>query len=87
MSYSLIVTHKYQAAFASLPIWLQEETLDETELLLTAGAQIRHRPGEPYVIRDFTRLVGGRIYYVFLTIAADHAAEELTMVDVGYWCR
>lgn len=86
MSYSLIVSPEYQSAFLALPIWLQEETLDEIDRLVVAPAQIYPQSLKD-VVFDFVRSFDGKTHYIFLTIRPDHAARFVEMISLGHFER
>jgi hypothetical protein len=86
VSYSLIVTAKYQSEFSALPIWLQEETLDEIDKLLEFPAQTCPKSLEE-VVFDFVRSSEGKTHYIFITLVPDHGDESVEMRSLGYFAK
>jgi hypothetical protein len=84
VSYTLFVDPRARAAFATLEIWLQEETLDEIERLLADPNALRLRRGEDIAVHDFKRARSGTEHYVFLTIRTDRAASRLEILTLGH---
>jgi hypothetical protein len=84
VNYTYSVADEYQRAFSALPIWLQEQTLDELELLLDHPEQLIVRGGDGLAVHDFVRKTGNTSHLVFLTVRPDPAAGTLALLRLGH---
>lgn len=86
MSYAYKLSKRALAGMSRIPIWLQEETLDELDLLADRPPISGRRIGEA-IIHDFVRDRGPDRFYVFITIFPDAATLLLRISDVGSYSR
>ena len=84
MNYTYSAADEYKLAFSALPIWLQEQILDELELLLAHPEQLIVRGGEGLAVHDFVRKREDTSHLVFLTIRPDPASGTLALLRLGH---
>lgn len=87
MNYTYNAAAEYNRAFSQLPLWLQEETLDELELLLAHPERLVARGGDGLAVHDFARKDGNESHLIFLTIRPDAKAGILNLVRLGHVTR
>jgi len=95
VSYALEYSREANEARHLLPIWLQEETIDEIDRLCDdeaamRAAEIAKRRKSKYVVFDFVRLQGLIRHYVFLTIDVAPLFQTppiLRIRTIGYFAR
>jgi hypothetical protein len=84
VNYTYSATDDYKQAFFALPIWLQEEILDELERLLAHPERLIVRGGDGLAVHDFARKTANVSHLVFLTIRPDGVSGILNLLRLGH---
>lgn len=88
MSYALALSDKARDSLRQLPVWLQEETLDELDRLADGGVPLPpRRDNSRLVVHDLVRERIAEKHYVFLTLESGGPTNVLTVWAIGHTFR
>jgi len=87
VSYVLAFSRRALDELRRLPVWLQEETLDEIEGIAEAPTRLVRRGRSPASVFDFTATRPRETHYVFMTLEPDPPANVLRVLTLGHYAR
>jgi plasmid stabilization system protein ParE len=87
VSYVLAFSRRALEDLRQLPVWLQEETLDQIERIAEDPSRLVRRGRLPTSVFDFIATRPPETHYIFLTLEPDPPANVLRVLTLGHHAR
>jgi len=83
VSFGLAIAGDARADLQTIDIWLQEEVWDELDRLAADPSLLTPVPPGNSTVHAFSRVYGGVVHYVVITLIRNDGARTLTVLGVS----